>query len=92
MPPNHSGMGRCTGNGLMPAALTVWKRPRYVTTSSVHSSRMSSTCSSMILPRWWKSTPSASYSTSFQPVATTSRSLPPESTSTSAACLANKAV
>ena len=44
------------------------------------------------VPRLWNSSPSASYSTGFQPTPTPRRNRPPLSTSTSAACLATSAV
>ena len=53
---------------------------------------MSGIWASMRLPRVWKSSPSASYSSGFQPTPSPSRSRPPESMSTSAACLAASAV
>src|SRR5579875_3810609 len=54
--------------------------------------RMTAICSSSRRPRLWKFSFSASYSTAFQPMPRPSRSRPPLSTSTSAACLAIRAV
>jgi hypothetical protein len=90
--PIQIGIGRWMGSGLMPAAVTRWKRPWKVTTGSVHSRRISSICSVKRRARLLKLNPSASYSTWFQPMPTPSRSRPPVSTSTSAACLATRAV
>src|SRR5438067_2118840 len=91
-PPIHTGIGRCTGSGLRPASGMRWCFPANVTSSRVHRSRIISICSSIRRPRVRKSSPSASNSTGFQPTATPSRSRPPESTSTAAACLATSAV
>ena len=66
--------------------------PSNVTDRSVHSRRSNSSCSSERLPRLPNSSPRASYSTAFQPSPTPSRSRPPLSRSTSAACLATSAV
>ena len=92
VPPNQMGMGRCTGSGFSPASVILCQRPSYVTSSRVQSARMTSICSSERRPRLWKSSPRASYSTSFQPIPIPNRRRPPVSTSTSAACLAMSAV
>ncbi len=86
--PIHTGIGRVTGSGARPAPVTRWCLPSNVTVCSVHSRRISSTCSPNRLPRLVKFSPSASYSTAFQPSPTPSRSRPSLSRSTSAACLA----
>ena len=58
----------------------------------VQRARSRAICSSLRAPRLWKSLSSPSYSTSFQPTPTPSRSRPPLRTSISAACLATSAV
>ena len=91
-PPNQTGMGRCTGNGLMPAA-SMWRHlPLNDTDGCVHRARIDSTCSSDRAPLVWKSAPNAWYSTGFHPMPTPSRKFPPVRMSTSAACLATRAV
>ena len=90
--PIQMGIGRCTGSGAMPAAVMWWKRPSVVTLSCVHSARSTATCSSRMAARCAKGTPSASYSTLFQPMPRPRRKRPPQRMSSSAACLANSAV
>ena len=92
VPPNQIGIGRWTGNGLMPASVTVCQRPLKVTRSRVQSWRNNSTCSSDRCPRFLKSCPNASYSTGFQPMPMPKRSRPPLRTSTVAACFATRTV
>ena len=90
--PTHTGIGRCTGSGAIPAPVTVWKSPSKVTDCSVQSRRSRSICSADLLPRLPKSSPSASYSTAFQPTPMPRRNRPPLSRSTSAACFATNVV
>ena len=91
VPPIQIGMAR-PGRGLTPARGTRSKRPSKSTIGSAQRRRSSPTCSSRRRPRVRKSSPSASYSTRFQPLPTPRISRPPESRSTSAACLATSAV
>ena len=90
-PPSQIGMGRA-GFGTSEARSIRSKRPEKSTTGSVNSRRSNPICSSCRAPRVRKSCPSASYSTWFQPIPTPSRSRPPDSRSTSAACRATSAV
>ena len=91
LPPSQIGMLRIAG-GLRPTSAKCSRPSSAVTRGSVQSRCSSGICWSMRLPRVWKSSPSASYSSGFQPTPSPSRKRPPESMSTSAACLAASAV
>ena len=80
------------GSGLIPASITRSHRPSKVIDGAVQRARSSAICSSERSPRLPNSLSSPSYSTAFQPTPTPSRSRPPLRTSTSAACLATRAV
>ena len=92
IPPSQTGMRRRAGSGFTPASVTECQRPLKLMAGLLHSSRSNSICSSERLPRLLKLSPSASYSTAFQPVPTPKRSRPADSTSSEAACLATNAV
>ncbi len=92
-PPSQIGMLRF-GRGNIPALSIRWSESSWSTTGCSHSLRIRAICCSCRLPRRRKcldiSRPS--YSTQFQPTPTPRRSRPSENRSTSAACLANRAV
>ncbi len=87
-----NGDGTLYRYGLMPAASMWCHLPLNDTDGCVHRARINSTCSSDRAPLVWKSAPNAWYSTGFHPMPTPSRKFPPVRMSTSAACLATKAV
>ena len=82
------------GRGNILALSIRWSESSWSTTVCSHSLRIGAICCSCRLPRRRKcpdiSRPS--YSTQFQPIPTPRRSRPSENRSTSAACLANRAV
>src|SRR6516164_5873410 len=92
-PPSQIGILRF-GRGIIPALSIWWSESSYWTTGCSHRLRIKAICCSCRLPRRRKcldiSRPS--YSTQFQPTPTPKRSRPSENRSTSAACLANRAV
>ena len=90
-PPNQIGIGS-DGRGLMPARVDRWNSPSKSTTSSAHSRRISSTCSAWRRPRLVNVSLSLTYSTTFQPVPMPRRKRLPDSTASSAACLATSTV
>ncbi len=66
LPPSQIGMSRIAG-GLKPTSAKRSRPISALTWRSVQSRCMSGICASMRLPRVWKSSPSASYSSGFQP-------------------------
>ncbi len=72
--PNHTGIGRCTGSGARPAPVTRWYLPSNVTVwFGPQPPHQLDLLAQTALPRLVKSSPSASYSTAFQPSPTPNR-------------------
>ena len=90
--PIQIGIGRCFGSGLMPIRSRWCQLPSNVTSSCVHSRRITSICSSIRRPRFVKSWSNTSYSIQLLPMPTPSRNRPPVSRSSSAVCLASSTV